>query len=132
MKTPFFNNDETFTNNNMLSTQASHFIANLLVQLNYHFPEDGMIVSSISNDAISSMESATLSDGSRNDKFYQTKLVHDSDNDLYRVNESGKYKALQTKLDSNFDSGTAFVNPSTGQLTTEGLAFFAQLVEETS
>ena len=132
MKTPIFNLSDNWQKDGELTDSAGNFISNLVQQLQLNFPDDGHIIPSVTNDSVKKMEISTLSDGSRNYAYYQTKLVHDSTNNVLRINDTkGKFLAIQTKLPKKWDATKAWVKDDK-TLTQDAIDFLAQLVEEVS
>lgn len=132
MKTPVFNIADDWQSEGSLTDASGGFISNLVQQLQLNFPDDGYIIPSISNDNVKKLEIEKSSDGSRNSSYFQTKLVHDSTNNVYRVNDKkGKYLAIQTKLTTKWDETKEWVTTER-KLTQDAIDFLNQLVEEKS
>jgi len=132
MKTPIFNLSENWQQDGELTDSAGNFISNLVQQLQLNLPDDGYIIPSVTNENIQKMQSENKDNGSRNYAYFQTKLVHDSTDNMYRINDTkGKFLAIQTKLSKKWDATKPWVKDDK-TLTQDAIDFLAQLVEEKS
>lgn len=129
MKTPIYNLSTVWQKDGELTDDAGNFLSTLVQQLQLNFPEDGHVIPSVSNDSIQKMQTPNT-DGYKNNAYFQTKIVHDSTDNLYRLNNTkGKFLAIQTKLPKKWDDTKPWVNED-GTLTQDASNFLAQLVEE--
>lgn len=131
MKTPVYNLSSLWQKDGELTDDAGNFISNLVQQLQLNFASDGHVIPSVSNDSIKEMQTEYIY-GRKNNAYYQTKFVHDSTDNLYRVNNTnGKFLAIQTKLPKKWDAKKPWINEDR-TLTQDASDFLAQLVEEKS
>lgn len=113
-----------------MSKDFALMLSQLLIQLREHLPDDGYVQPSVDTTTINALTQETIGDD-RNDKYYQPKIIHDKDKNLYRCNDlNGKYLAFQTKLTKQYDHTKAWIDVSTGKLTQDAVDFLNQFVEE--
>lgn len=123
-----FTADSEFIKDNKLTNDAALMLSTMILQLQHYLPDDGYIQASVDSRTISQMEKKTIGD-TRNEKYYQPKMVHDSDKNAYKLNNlQGKFETIQTKF-SAYDSSKPWVNPSTGLLTQDAIDYLNNLIE---
>ncbi len=131
MQIPDFTvNTHVIDEHGRMTNKFALMLSQLLIQLCEHLPDDGYVQPSVDAKTIKALTQKTIGDA-RNDKYYQPKIVHDKENNLYRCNDlKGNYLALQTKLTKKYDHTKPWIDVSTGLLTADGKNFLDQFVEE--
>lgn len=113
-----------------MTNEFALMMSQLLIQLRTFLPDDGYVQPSVGADTINELTQKTIGEA-RNDKYYQPKIIHDKEKNVYRGNDlNGKYLAFQTKLTESYDHTKPWIDVSTGKLTTDAVNFLNQFVEE--
>ena len=84
--------------NNMITTEWSHYFANHAIQTTHNFPEDGTLTKEITPAQIAEIEKEFLDTEQtiKNPKFNLGQLVTNSSTKLPMINVNGTFKTITT------------------------------------